>query len=62
MTFWQGNVDKVVVIIKDKDHVALERFLFAVENMVNVDASERDLRCVGMLIRYDRSISCLRRV
>lgn len=40
----QGNVDKVVVVIKDKDHVALERFIFAVENMISVEAFNKDTR------------------
>ncbi|KAG5724729.1 DNA polymerase zeta processivity subunit [Termitomyces sp. T112] len=37
-----GNVDKVMVVIKDKDQVALERFIFSVENMINVEAFNKD--------------------
>jgi len=37
-----GNVDKVVVVIKDKDHVALERFLFSVQNMIQVESYDKD--------------------
>ena len=39
---WQGNVDKVVMVIKDKDDVALERFIFAVQNMVEVEPFNKD--------------------
>jgi len=37
-----GNVDKVVVIIKDKDQVALERFIFSVQNMIAVESYNKD--------------------
>ena len=39
---WQGHVDKVVMVIKDKDDVALERFIFAVQNMVEVEPFNKD--------------------
>lgn len=42
--FGQGNVDKIVVVIKDKEQVALERFIFSVENMVEVEAFNKDTR------------------
>ncbi|KAJ7446453.1 DNA-binding protein [Mycena galericulata] len=37
-----GNVEKVVVVIKDKEEVALERFLFSVENMIQVESFNKD--------------------
>ncbi|KAG6885258.1 hypothetical protein C0993_003948 [Termitomyces sp. T159_Od127] len=37
-----GNVDKVVIVIKDRDQVALERFIFSVENMIQVEAFNKD--------------------
>ncbi|KAG6862133.1 hypothetical protein C0995_004215 [Termitomyces sp. Mi166 len=37
-----GNVDKVMVVIKDKDQVALERFIFSVENMIKIEAFNKD--------------------
>lgn len=37
-----GSVDKVVVVIKDKDDIPLERFIFAVENMLQVEAYDKD--------------------
>ncbi|KAG6821417.1 hypothetical protein H0H93_014214 [Arthromyces matolae] len=37
-----GNVDKVIIVIKDKDQVALERFIFSIENMINVEAFNKD--------------------
>jgi hypothetical protein len=41
----QGNVDKVVVVIKDnRDQTPLERFIFAVENMIELDEVDREAR------------------
>ncbi|KAA1468009.1 DNA-binding protein, partial [Dentipellis sp. KUC8613] len=37
-----GNVDKVVVVIKDKDEVALERFIFSVQTMVEIESFNKD--------------------
>jgi len=37
-----GNVDKVVVVIKDKDQVALERFIFSIQNMIKVESYDKD--------------------
>ncbi|KAF8640991.1 hypothetical protein AX17_000636 [Amanita inopinata Kibby_2008] len=37
-----GSVDKVVVVIKDKEHVALERFIFSIENMIQVESYNKD--------------------
>jgi len=33
----------VVVVIKDKDQVALERFIFSVQNMIEIEAYDRDI-------------------
>jgi mitotic spindle assembly checkpoint protein MAD2B len=33
-----------VVVIKDKDQVALERFIFSIQNMVQVEAFDKDTR------------------
>jgi mitotic spindle assembly checkpoint protein MAD2B len=38
-----GNIQKVVIVIKDKEQVALERFIFSVQNMIEVDAYNRDV-------------------
>ncbi|KAG2156655.1 DNA-binding protein [Suillus bovinus] len=38
----QGNVDKVVVVIKDRNQVALERFIFSVQNMIEVESYNKD--------------------
>ncbi|KAL4070598.1 DNA-binding protein [Scleroderma citrinum] len=38
-----GNLDKVVVVIKDKDHLALERFIFSVKNMIQVESYDKDV-------------------
>ncbi|KAF8203091.1 DNA-binding protein [Pholiota molesta] len=37
-----GKVDKVVVVIKDKEQVPLERFIFSIETMIEVDAFNKD--------------------
>lgn len=37
-----GNVDKVVVVIKDRNQVALERFIFSVQNMIEVESYNKD--------------------
>ncbi|KAK0505623.1 DNA-binding protein [Armillaria luteobubalina] len=56
----RGNVDKVVVVIKNKEQQPLERFIFAVENMVEVegfnkDTSVENAMTTGMLGQYFRS-------
>ncbi|KAG1759437.1 hypothetical protein EDD22DRAFT_994590, partial [Suillus occidentalis] len=33
-----GDVDKVVVVIKDRSQVALDRFIFSVQNMVEIES------------------------
>jgi len=38
-----GNVDKVVVVIKDKEEIALERFIFSIRNMITVETFEKDI-------------------
>lgn len=40
----QGNVDKIVVVVKDKKEVMLERFIFAVQNMIEVETYNKDDR------------------
>ncbi|THH19063.1 hypothetical protein EW146_g2038 [Bondarzewia mesenterica] len=37
-----GKVDKVVVVIKDKDDIALERFIFSIQNMIEVESYNKD--------------------
>ncbi|KAG6832566.1 hypothetical protein H0H92_000195 [Tricholoma furcatifolium] len=37
-----GNVDKIVIVIKDKDQAPLERFIFSVENMIKVEGFNKD--------------------
>lgn len=37
-------MDKVVIVIKDRDQVALERFIFSVENMIKIEAYNKDTR------------------
>jgi len=55
-----GNVDKVVVVIKDKKQVALERFMFSIQNMIQVepfnkDTSVEDAMSSTLLGQYFRS-------
>ncbi len=40
----QGNVEKVVVVIKDKDEVALERFIFSIQTMIAIESFNKDTR------------------
>nr|AAZ14925.1 putative spindle checkpoint protein [Coprinellus disseminatus] len=44
----QGTVEKVVVVIKNKQQVVMERFIFSVENMIQVESfnKEANLRSV----------------
>lgn len=56
----QGNVDKVVVVIKNREEVALERFVFALRNMIEVEAFDKDTSVEGamsakILAQYFRS-------
>ncbi|KDQ63297.1 hypothetical protein JAAARDRAFT_29314 [Jaapia argillacea MUCL 33604] len=37
-----GHVDKVVVVIKDKEEVALERFIFSIQSMINVEGYNKE--------------------
>ncbi|KAF9480059.1 DNA-binding protein [Pholiota conissans] len=37
-----GKVDKVIVVIKDKEQVPLERFIFSIETMIEVDGFNKD--------------------
>ncbi|KAJ7225276.1 DNA-binding protein [Mycena pura] len=47
-----GNLEKVVVVIKDKEEVALERFLFSIEHMIQVEAFNKDTRfcCIQSIV------------
>lgn len=38
----QGNVDKVIVVIKNNEEVALERFIFALKNVLEVETYDKD--------------------
>lgn len=38
----QGNVDKVIVVIKNREDVALERFIFALQNVIQVEAYNKE--------------------
>jgi mitotic spindle assembly checkpoint protein MAD2B len=37
-------VEKVVVVIKDKDEVALERFIFSIQTMIAIESFNKDTR------------------
>ncbi|KAL1697600.1 mitotic spindle checkpoint HORMA domain-containing protein [Schizophyllum commune] len=56
----QGTVAKVVVVIKDKEDASLERFVFALESMIEVEAFNKDTSVVdamkpAVLSQYFRS-------
>jgi len=44
-----GNVEKVVVVIKDKDEVALERFIFAIQTMIAAESFNKDTSVEGAM-------------
>jgi len=55
-----GTVDKVVVVIKDREQIPLERYIFSVESMIEVepfnkDTSVEDAMTGGSLGQYFRS-------
>ena len=41
---WQGHVDKAIVVIKNKEDEPLERFVFALRTMIEVQGYDRDHR------------------
>ncbi|KAI0735013.1 DNA-binding protein [Earliella scabrosa] len=45
----QGNVDKVVVVIKSPDEKPLERFIFAVRNTLQVESFNKDTSVEGAI-------------
>ncbi|KIK70737.1 hypothetical protein GYMLUDRAFT_32786 [Collybiopsis luxurians FD-317 M1] len=45
----KGNLDKVVVVIKNKDEKALERFIFSMENMIQVEKFDKDTSVEGAM-------------
>ncbi|KAF8481983.1 DNA-binding protein [Russula ochroleuca] len=44
-----GNVEKVVVVIKDKDEVALERFIFSIQTMIAIESFNKDTSVEGAM-------------
>ncbi|KAI0308172.1 DNA-binding protein [Multifurca ochricompacta] len=44
-----GNVEKVVVVIKDKDEVALERFIFSIQTMIAIELFNKDTSVEGAM-------------
>lgn len=44
-----GHVDKVVVVIKNKEDIALERFIFAVKTMIEVELFDKDTSVEGAM-------------
>ncbi|KAJ3524906.1 hypothetical protein NMY22_g10801 [Coprinellus aureogranulatus] len=48
----QGAVEKVVVVIKNKEHVPMERFIFSIENMVEVPSFNK-----GAKLRIDGAMT-----
>ncbi|KAJ3754011.1 spindle checkpoint protein [Lentinula raphanica] len=45
----KGNLDKVVVVIKNKEEKALERFVFSVENMIEVEKFDKNTSVEGAM-------------
>ncbi|TFK30884.1 DNA-binding protein [Coprinopsis marcescibilis] len=56
----QGTVEKVVVVIKNKEQVPLERFIFSIENMIEVETFNKSTNVENAmspnsLVQYFRS-------
>ena len=49
MKLFQGKVDKVVIVIKDKQEVSLERFIVSTESMIQVEGFNKDTPFVDKL-------------
>jgi len=41
----QGNVDKVVVVIKNKQDIPMERFIFCIQTMIQIESYNKDTKC-----------------
>jgi mitotic spindle assembly checkpoint protein MAD2B len=41
-TSFKGKIDKIVVVIKDREQIALERYLFSVETMIDIEGFNKD--------------------
>ncbi|KAH9486521.1 Mitotic spindle assembly checkpoint protein MAD2B [Psilocybe cubensis] len=55
-----GKIDKVVVVLKDKEQIALERYIFSIETMIqiegfNKDVGVEDAMTPSSLMQYFRS-------
>ncbi|KAL9716498.1 hypothetical protein Ac2012v2_000946 [Leucoagaricus gongylophorus] len=55
-----GNVQRIIVVIQDEKNVALERFIFSVEHMIQVESFNKDTSVEhamtpGGLVQYFRS-------
>ncbi|KAI9512544.1 DNA-binding protein [Russula earlei] len=44
-----GDVEKVVVVIKDKDEVALERFIFSIQTMIAIESFNKNTSVEGAM-------------
>ncbi|KAL0951513.1 hypothetical protein HGRIS_008198 [Hohenbuehelia grisea] len=44
-----GNVDKVVVVLKNKEQIALERFIFAIQQMIQIEAFDKESSVEGAI-------------
>lgn len=55
----QGNLEKVAVVIKDKEDVALERFVFAIDQMIQIEAYDKHITysLFQLLLYQSRSLT-----
>ncbi|KAJ8474617.1 hypothetical protein ONZ45_g15885 [Pleurotus djamor] len=44
-----GAVDKIVVIIKNRDQIALERFIFSIQQMIEVESYDKETQVDGAM-------------
>ncbi|KAF9814184.1 hypothetical protein IEO21_05253 [Rhodonia placenta] len=52
-----GHVDKVVVVIKNKEDIALERFIFAVKTMIEVELFDKDTRLPSLFYSVEGAMT-----
>jgi hypothetical protein len=49
-------VEKVVVVVKDKDEVALERFIFSVQTMIAIESFNKDTRSISIVFTVSYAV------
>ena len=56
----KGNVERVVMVIKDKENIPLERFVFGIRSMIEVEAFDKDSRSDSTSYVQSTHLTCSR--